>query len=368
MTSDALSMDPQGQLSSSSFPYLRMGYEGLTVLTPELKPAPGLAESWERIEPTVWRFKLREGITFHEGQALSAEDVVFSIKRASEPDSAFKLFTRTIEDVAAIDDMTVEITTVKPDPLLLNNLASIFVMDSGWASENGIEPAKNYKNPQKYYSDQNMNGTGPFRLVNRKVDVSSEFERNADWWGNDSYPGNLDRVTILPIANAATRVAAMLSGELDLLTGVPIADAGRIEADDRFDLETAPQLRTIMFSFNHEVDKLMSGSIDSNPFKDARVRQAVSLAVDAKLIQDRIMRSYSVPTAILVPPGLAGYDAELAAPAPRIRTAPVNCLPKRDTRTVSTCVSIDRTIATPTMNRSARRRFRCCPRWASARR
>ena len=150
---DALSMDPQGRLNATDFTFLRQMYEGLTTTNSALELLPALAESWENPEPTLWRFKLRQGVKFHEGQDFTAEDVVFTIGRARADTSAFKVFCATMDTVKAVDDYTVEIRTKAPDPLFLNNLASIFMMDSGWAKEHGIEKAPNAKTPEKYYSD-----------------------------------------------------------------------------------------------------------------------------------------------------------------------------------------------------------------------
>lgn len=314
LTADAASMDPQGRLAATEFIFLRQMYEGLTTTNSALEVLPALAESWENPEPTLWRFKLREGVKFHEGQDFTAEDVVFTIGRANAETSAFKVFGSAIDTVKAVDDHTVEIRTKAPDPLFLSNLASVFIMDSGWAKEHGIENAPNAKTPEKYYSDNAANGTGAYRLTERKTDVMSVLTRNKDWWGTgkSEFPGNVDVVEARPIGNSATRVASLLSGELDLVTEVPMADIARVEKDERFKVEAAPQLRVIFLGYNYLKDKLDSSNAEGNPFKELKVRQAINLALDADLIKDRIMRGQSAPTSILTPPGLAGYSADAA--------------------------------------------------------
>jgi len=316
MTGDAVSLDPQGRLAAVEFIYFKSTYEGLTTANSALEILPALAESWENPEPTLWRFKLRKGVTFHEGQDFTAKDVLFTIERTKN--SSFKSFTATIDTVKAPDDYSIEIRTKVPDPLFLYNMSAVFIMDSGWAKEHGVEKAPDANNPEKYYTDTVVNGTGPFKVTERKSDVRTVLVRNKDWWGHDTKVGggNVDVIEARPINNSATRVASLLSGELDLITEVPVPDISRVEKDERFKIGSIPQLRTIFLGYNYTKDKLDSSNVDKNPFRDLKVRQAINLAIDADLIKDRIMRGQSAPTSILTPPGLAGYSDELAKRMP----------------------------------------------------
>lgn len=311
LTADATSLDPQGRLGAVEFIFLRLGYEGLTTISNEQKVIPALAESWTNIDPSTWTFKLREGVKFHEGQDFTSEDVVFAIDRARGEKSGFKSFAANIASVTATGPYEVQIETKSPDPLLLSNLASIFIMDSDWAAEHDVTEAPDAANPKPNYTDNMLNGTGPFKLAERKLDISSTFVRNDDWWGNDSFPGNLTKIETRPIGKSSTRVASLLSGELDLAINIPLADIGRVDSDAKLKTESTPQLRTIFLGFNTAADQLETTGVEGNPFRDVRVRQAVNLAVDADLIQSRIMRGISQPTGTLVPPSLAGFDKAL---------------------------------------------------------
>jgi len=317
LTGDATSLDPQGRLGAVEFIFLRMSYEGLMTLNADQESVHALAQSHEVLADGTYRFSLRQGVKFHGGQDLTADDVIFSINRCNEPTSAFKSFTASIGSVTKVDEYTVDIKTNRPDPLFLNNLAQVFIMDSGWAEEHGVSAAPDSKNPAKYYSDSNMNGTGPFVMDARKTDVKTSFSRNTNWWGNtDSrFPGNVDSIEATPIGNAATRVATLLSGDLDLVTELPLPDIGRVEADDNLKVGSTEQFRTIFFGYNLLKDDLETASVDGNPFKDVRVRQAVTMAIDTTLIQKKIMRGISTPTSILAYPGTHGHTDALAAPS-----------------------------------------------------
>lgn len=311
LTADATSLDPQGRLGAVEFIFLRMGYEGLTSISNEQKVIPALAESWTNIDPTTWVFKLREGVQFHDGQDFTSEDVVFAIERTQGEKSGFKSFAANIASVTANGPHEVQIVTKTPDPLLLSNLASVFIMDSGWAAEHGVIDAPDAASPEPNYTDNVVNGTGPFKLTERKLDIGSTFVRNENWWGQGSFPGNITEIDTRPIGKSSTRVASLLSGELDMAIDIPLADIARVESDSNLKTAATPQLRTIFLGFNTAADTLETTGLDTNPFRDVRVRQAVNLAIDADLIQSRIMRGISQPTSTLVPPTLAGHDAEL---------------------------------------------------------
>lgn len=169
--------------------------------------------------------------------------------------------------MTAIDPKTVEIRLKTPDPLFLKSIASVFIMDAGWAKEKGVEKAPDAKNPEKYYTDGNANGTGPFKPASRTPDAATKMVRHTGWWGNGKFPGNIDSVEARPMSNAATRVGALLSGDVNLVTEIPLPDIERVKADKRFTLSQKPHLRTMIFGFNWTTDKLESVNTDDNPFK-----------------------------------------------------------------------------------------------------
>ena len=312
MTGDAISLDPQGVLGAVEVIFLRNVYDGLMVLDGDNQPIYGLAKSHEVLADGTLRFNLREGVKFHGGEDFTADDVVFSITRTQGEKSAFKSMVAAVDKAVKVDDYTVDITMKRPDPLILNNLANTFIMDSGWAAEHGVEEAPGGSN-KGWHTENNMNGTGMLQLVDRQPTISSTFTRNQNFWGDAAghYPSNIDKLITTTIGSASTRVATLLSGDLDLVTEVPLPDLGRVDSDSNLKIDGTAQLRTIFFGFNLTTDEL--ASTDGNPFADKEVRKAVSVALDRGLIKKKIMRGVSVPTTILAYPGTQGHTADLAA-------------------------------------------------------
>jgi peptide/nickel transport system substrate-binding protein len=185
-------------------------------------------------------------------------------------------------------------------------------MDSGWAKANSVENPQDFAGKEETFAVRNANGTGPFVLNSRAPDELTVLTRNAAWWGNDMFPGNVDKIEYRPISNAATRVAALLSGEVDFVLDAPLQDLKRIEAADGLQVKTVAQIRSIFFGMDQGVDELRSSNIKGkNPFKDARVREAFNLAIDKKAIQRVVMEGLSFPTAMITPPGVLGNTPEL---------------------------------------------------------
>jgi peptide/nickel transport system substrate-binding protein len=214
--------------------------------------------------------------------------------------------------VEVIDDYTVKLLTDGPNPILPNQLSDLFIMDSGWAKANNVENPQDFAGKEETFAVRNANGTGPFVLGSRAPDEMTVLTRNANWWGNDMFPGNVDKIEYRPISNAATRVAALLSGEVDFVLDAPLQDLKRIEAADGLQVKTVAQIRSIFFGMDQGVDELRSSNIKGkNPFKDARVREAFNLSVDKKAIQRVVMEGLSFPTAMITPPGVLGNTPEL---------------------------------------------------------
>ena len=211
-----------------------------------------------------------------------------------------------------MDDYTVDLKMARPDPLILSNLANIFIMDEGWSNEHGVAAAPGGAN-KGWHTENNMNGTGMLKLVEREPTISSTFVRNENFWGDAAghYPGNIDKLVTTTIGSASTRVATLLSGDLDLVTEVPLPDLDRVNNDSNLKIDATAQLRTIFFGFNLTTDNLKS--TEGNPFANPEVRKAVSVALDRNLIKKKIMRGVSVPTTILAFPGTHGHTDELAA-------------------------------------------------------
>ncbi|MEM8754087.1 MAG: ABC transporter substrate-binding protein, partial [Pseudomonadota bacterium] len=252
------------------------------------------------------------GVKFHDGADFTAEDVAFSFERANAEASDFKEQAKNVTKVEIIDDYTVKLHTAGPNPILPNQLTSIFMVDKGWAEANDVVNPQDFAAKEETYAVRNANGTGPFKLVSRAPDELTVLEANADWWGEGQFPGNIDRIEYRPIANAATRVAALLSGEVDFVLDPPLQDLNRIEGADGLKVSTVPQIRSIFFGMDQGVDELRTSNVKgANPFKDPKVRMAMNLAIDKQAIQRVVMEGLSFPTAMITSPGVLGNTPEL---------------------------------------------------------
>ncbi len=312
---DALTLDPHSQNEGPTIVMNGQMYERLVNRDPALNLVPELAVSWEAVEPAKWAFKLREGVKFHGGQDFTASDVVFSINRAKAEPSDFKEQVKSITNVEAIDDLTVHITTDGPNPILPNQLTSLFMVDEGWATENNIVLPQDYAANEENFATRNTNGTGAFILVSRAPDEMTVLERNPNWWGNDEFPGNVQRIEYRPIKNAATRVAALLSGEVDFVLDPPLQDLSRIAGTEGLKTQQTPQVRTIFFGMDQAIPELRTSNIKgANPFADVRVRKAMDLAIDEAAIQRVVMEGLSFPAGMITSPGVLGNTPEQDAP------------------------------------------------------
>lgn len=244
---DALTFDPHAQNEGPTNQLNNQVYEALVERDNDLALIPALAESWRVTDdPSVWSFTLRQGVTFHDGSAFTADDVVFSLNRARGETSDFEGYLSSVAEVRKVDDLTVEIVTDGPNPLLPNNLTNVFMIDQGWAESNGVVQAQNFAGGEETFAVRNANGTGPFRLISREPDNLTVMERFEDYWGNDMFPTEIDRIEFTPITSAPTRVAALLSGEVDYVLDPPVQDLERLEGADGISVSTAPENRVIV--------------------------------------------------------------------------------------------------------------------------
>ena len=209
--------------------------------------------------------------------------------------SDFKEQAKSVASVEVIDDHTVKLTTDGPNPILPNQLTSIYMVDKGWAEANNVVLPQDFKPPRTKPSPcATPTAPGPFKLVSRAPDELTVLERNGDWWGKGQFPGNIDKIEYRPIANAATRVAALLSGEVDFVLDPPLQDLKRIEGADGLKVTTVAQIRSIFFGMDQGVDELRSSDVKGkNPFKDQRVREAFNLAIDKEAIKRVVMEGLS---------------------------------------------------------------------------
>ena len=310
MPGDSLTLDPHAQNEGPTHMVSRQVYEGLVTPVINMEILPQLAESWDATSADTWVFNIRKGVKFHDGSSLTASDIAFSINRAKTAPSDMVDLIKSIKSASAIGDHTVEIKTEGPNPILLNQLTQIFVMSEAWAKANGCEVSYNWDAGETSYCASNANGTGPFKITFREQDVRTVFEKNTDWWGDHS-THNIDQIELLPIKNDATRVAALLSGEIDYTNVVPVQDIQRIESSSGHIVKMTPQNRTIFFGMDQGSAELNSSNIKGkNPFADKRVRLAMYHALDMDAIKDKVMRGQSVPAGIITAPGVNGHTPE----------------------------------------------------------
>ncbi|MDC0520142.1 ABC transporter substrate-binding protein [Candidatus Pelagibacter ubique] len=309
MAGDSLTLDPHAQNEGPTTQVSRQVYEALVTRGLDMQIGPQLATKWKAVDATTWYFFLREDVKFHDGSHMTSEDVVFSIIRAQQPTSDFKEYISSISSVKAIDKYTVQIKTKEPNPILLNQLSNIFVMSKAWSAKNFSTAPQNWNASQETYASTNTMGTGPFKITLREPNTKTVFKKNGKWWGNVEH--NLTSIELLPIANAATRVAALLSGEIDIVTDAPVQDLGRIGSSATHKVESTPQMRTIFLGMDQAADQLRSGNTGDNPFKKKEVRQALYQAIDIDAIKKKVMRGDSEPAGIITFPGVTGYTKDL---------------------------------------------------------
>jgi peptide/nickel transport system substrate-binding protein len=309
---DSNSMDPYARQETFLLLFDMSFYEPLLRWNREMKLEAALATEWKQTDPTTWRFKLRQGVKFHDGTPFTADDVVFSFDRATHPGSNVASPLATVKEVKKIDDLTVDFITDGPDPILPNNLPTIAIMSKKWCEEHNTTRAADLTKNEESYATRNENGTGPFILVDRQPDVKTVLKKNPDWWGQKDWPIDFDDTVFNRVENASTRVSALLSGELDMLYTVPPQDTDRIEKTAGMKIWKTPELRTIFLGMDQSRDELLESNIKGkNPFKDKRVRQAFTMAIDEEAIAAKVMRGFAKVTALMVGPGVNGYDPAL---------------------------------------------------------
>ncbi len=321
--SDALTLDPHSQNQGVTHTFAHHIYETLVDRDVEGKLIPRLATEWALKEgdPTVWVFKLRPNVKFHDGADFTAEDVVFSLDRARSDKSNMRQLHANVQGVTAVDDMTVEVKMSGPSPLYPNNLTNTFMMDKTWTETNKAVEVQEAGSQDDNYAVRNANGTGYYKLESREVDVRSVLKLNENHWsGTKPY---VTEIVYTVITDAATRISALLSGEVDFVQDVPVQDIERLSSSGNVTVTTGPENRFIYFGYRVTPEPLKSSDVkDKNPLSDPKVREAFALALDRDAIKQVVMRGQSIPTGIINPPFVNGWTEELAKyPAPDVAKA-----------------------------------------------
>src|ERR1700736_3424246 len=300
---DLKSLDPYTLNETTTHAHLGQAYEGLTTRGKDLKIIPALAESWETPEPTRWRFHLRKNVKFHNGDPFTADDVVFSADRVRAKGSDLQTRIEANAKVVKVDDYTVDFILPSPNPIVHYQWDTWWIMDKKWCEENDAVAPTPAAATTPSFASLHENGTGPFTIESHQPGVKTVFKVNPNWWRKPEH--NLKEIIFTPIGSAATRVAALLSGEVDVIEPVPTQDIQRVDASGTATVLTAPEIRTIFLGMDQVRDELLYSNIKGkNPFKDIRVREAFYKAIDVELIKNRVMRGLSTPSALMVAPQL----------------------------------------------------------------
>ena len=281
-------------------------YESLFGYDNSFELEPVLATGYKLLSPTQLRITLRPGVRFHDGAAFDADDVVFSLGRAMARTSNYGVFTHGIDKVVKVDDLTVDILTKGPNPVLLRQLTELRMMDKDWAEKNRSTEPKDITTREENFAHRNANGTGPFMLKSWDPDVKLVLTRNTAWWGTAG--GNVTEIVFTPIKADAARLAALLAGEIDMVLDPAPADLPKLRAAADLKVLDGAENRTIFLGMDQFRDELPGSSVrGKNPLKDVRVRKALYQAIDIDAIAKTTMHGLAQPTGTLIAPQVNGW-------------------------------------------------------------
>ncbi|MEK4435687.1 ABC transporter substrate-binding protein [Paenibacillus sp. FSL K6-2862] len=288
---DIESFDPHNNNNTSSEAVLVNVFDYLIKNDSEQNKVPGLAESWEQVDDTTWRFKLREGVSFHNGDPFTSTDVKYTIERVAKDETLKQnSYFKNIVEVKAVDEHTVDIITDGPDPLLLNRLSKMGagILPAKYIEENGMDAF--LKQPV---------GTGPYKFSKWTKDDRVVLAKNENYYGDEP---KWNEVVFRVIPEASTRVSELLAGGVDVAASIPSTDIARIEGEADKKIVKAPIQRVLQLIFRQT-----EGSITADP----KVREAIDLAIDKQGIVDSIAGGAGIVTRTSVTPGNFGADPSL---------------------------------------------------------
>ena len=300
---DVTTQDPHGQDESFTKSINQMIYERLFQPGKDMFATPWLATGLKVVSPTKRVVSLRKGVKFQDGSPFTADDVVFSFERAAKSNQ-YKTYAVPAGVPRKIDDYTVEFTTAAPNPVGHIYLGEVPIMSKKWAEKNNAVVAQDFSTKEVTYASRNAMGTGPFKLVSYEPGIKTVLTKNADWWGikDGRFEGNVDAIEYRPIGNAATRMAALQSGEIDFVLDPAVQDIAKLKEDRALKVWEGDETRIISITFDQARDELLFSDVKGkNPFKDKRVRMALYQAIDVNAIKTSIMRGLSTPTALATP-------------------------------------------------------------------
>jgi peptide/nickel transport system substrate-binding protein len=289
-------------------------YESLFYYNRKFDLEPMLATGFKQVSPTQVRITLRQGVKFHDGAAFDADDAVFSLERAMDKASNYSVYTQGIDKIVKVDAHTIDIFTKGPNPVLLRQLTELRMMDKGWAEKNNSLTPKDIKTKDENFAHRNANGTGPFMLKSWEQDARLVLVENPAWWGKaaNMKPGNVTEIVYTPIKQESTRIAALLSGEVDMVLDPSPADLPRLRASPNLKVLDGAENRTIFLGMDQFRDELPGSSVrGKNPLKDVRVRKALYQAIDVNTIAKTTMRGLAQPTGTLIAPQVNGWTKKV---------------------------------------------------------
>ncbi len=304
---DPLTMDPHSQNEGLTNAMNGQVYETLLRRDKQLQLVPALATEWKQIDDLTWQLKLRPNVKFHDGSTMTAEDVVFSVERAKHVNSQIRVYANVVGTPRKLDNSTVEFKLASVNPIFLDHLATVQIMSKAWCEKNNSVNPQNFKEKEEKFAALNANGTGPFQLVSRQPDIKTTYKRFDGWWGKRE--GNITSVTFTPIKAEATRVAALISGEVDFILDPPPQDVERLEKTPNTKVINGVENRVIFIGMDQARDELLYSNVKGkNPFKDKRVRQALYQAIDIETMKTRLMRGQAFPTGGITVSPLGVYN------------------------------------------------------------
>jgi peptide/nickel transport system substrate-binding protein len=316
-----LSIDPHFTASAVSAEALKHVFDTLVVSGNDLELKPGLAESWTAIDPTTWEFKLRRGVKFHDGSDFTAEDVKFSIERipnVTGPNPA-TIYVRRVKEVTIVDPHTIRVTTPGPAPTLPNDFVRLFVVSHLAAKDFSTRETAN----EGFNTGKAAIGTGPYRFVSWTPKEQMVLERFDGYWGGQE---PWERVIRKELPNDTTRVAQLKAGQVDIIARAPAADVPTLERDPRLAIVRTDSAYVFYMEFDFRpttptITAKNGGPLNANPFRDARVREAIDLAIDRETLAEVAMEGMGKPISQLVTPNIFGYNKSLTVTKPNIQRA-----------------------------------------------
>src|SRR3989440_5660698 len=252
---DPQTIDPHSQNELLTNSVNGQMYETLVNRGRKLEIVPVLATEWQQLDPLTWRFMLRQGVKFHDGTPFTADDVLFSVQRASQAASQIRVYATALGRPRKIDDFTVEFKLEEPNPIMLEHATLVQMMSKAWCVKNKIERPLDFSAKEESFASMHANGTGPYMLKLREPDVKTVMERNPNWWGK--LQGNVSEVTYLSIRSDATRVSALISGNVDLIIDPPPQDVARLHKQGKVRVIEGTENRIIFFGFDQSRDELL---------------------------------------------------------------------------------------------------------------